>query len=193
MLLSIIAAYARDENGRRVIGKNNQIPWHFPHDLQRFREYTSGNAVIMGRKTYESIGRILPNRENIIVTRQVDYKVPGAYVFTSIAGAIEFASVRNHEAFIIGGQEIYEQTIGKADRLYLTKFRIEGIEGDAFFPEVQHRHFKSIYQETTEVETFNIFQRIADGEEEITLTEPQVYHAGAYSDLAADDDTGFVL
>ena len=193
MLLSLIAAYAKDKNGRRVIGKDNQIPWHRPHDLRRFREYTSGNAVIMGRKTYESIGRVLPNRDNIVLTHQVDYEVPGAYVFTDLDSAIRFASVRNYEAFIIGGQELYEQTIGRADRLYLTKLRIPNIEGDTFFPTVEHRHFKSIYQEITETETFNIFQRISLGEAEITLVEGYIYHASSSDNSPTGDEAEFIV
>jgi dihydrofolate reductase len=191
MILSLIAAYAKDSEGRRVIGKDNHIPWR--SDLHRFREYTAGNAVVMGRKTYESIGRVLPNRENIILTRQEDYKVPGAYVFTDLNVALRFAGVRNHEVFVIGGQELYEQTIGKADRLYLTKFRIDSVEGDAFFPEFLHGNFKSIYHEEGEVETFNIFQRVSSGEEEITLIDARSYHLGYAEDLSVDEDVEIIV
>lgn len=178
MLLSLIAAYAKDEKGRRVIGKDNRIPWHYPRDLQRFREYTIGNAVIMGRKTHESIGKVLPGRENIILTRQPDYKVRGAQVFQDLDSALQFASVRHHESFIIGGQALYEQTISRADRLYLTKFRIPNIEGDTFFPEVEHNNFKSIYKEINDTEIFNIFQRVSSGENEITLVEGYIQNSG---------------
>jgi dihydrofolate reductase len=161
MILSIIVAYAKDKYGKRIIGKNNRIPWHFPHDLERFKENTMGCAVIMGRKTHESIGRVLPGRDNIILTRQKDYVVPGAFVFHGLGKAIAFAAKRHSEVFIIGGQKLYEQTIRKADRLYLTSFKIDGIEGDAYFPEFETNLFKPIHVETTKVsgDCFRILQR----------------------------------
>jgi len=171
MILSIIAAYAKDEYGARVIGKDNKIPWHFPHDLDRFKEYTTDCAIIMGRKTHESIGRILPRRDNIIVTRQTDYVVPGAFVFNDLDAAIQFASLRYSESFIIGGQQLYEQTLDRADRLYLTSFKIEDIEGDTYFPDYEHIEHKVLYIERDSAggECFRILERKrSDGE----LEEP---------------------
>jgi len=161
MILSIIAAYAKDKDGVRVIGKENQMPWHFPHDLERFKEYTQDNAIIMGRKTHESIGRVLPKRDHIIVTRQEDYKVPGAFVFNDLEEAIAFASGRNSEVFIIGGQQLYEQTIGRADRMYLTSFKIEDVAGDTYFPSYNANLFKVIYIERAKIsgDCFRILDR----------------------------------
>ena len=161
MILSIIAAYAKDKDGSRVIGKENQMPWHFPHDLERFKEYTQNNAIIMGRKTHESIGRVLPRRDNIIVTRQKGYTVAGAFVFDNLDEAISFAASRNPEGFIIGGQDLYEQTIGRVDRLYLTSFKIDGVEGDTYFPSFNSNLFKMIYIERAQIsgDCFRILDR----------------------------------
>ncbi len=161
MILSIIVAYAKDKDGARVIGKDNKLPWHFPHDLDRFKEYTTDCAVIMGRKTYESIGRILPRRDNIIVTRQENYVVPGAFVFNDLDDAIQFASLRHSEAFVIGGQQLYEQCIDRVDRLYLTSFQIEGIEGDTYFPDYEHIPHTVIHIERASIggDCFRILER----------------------------------
>lgn len=161
MILSIIAAYAKDKDGARVIGKENQMPWHFPHDLERFKEYTVGNAIIMGRKTHESIGRVLPKRDNIIVTRQKDYHVPHAFVYDDLDKAIDFASTRSAEIFIIGGSDIYEQTIHRADRLYLTSFKLDDVEGDSYFPDFNSNLFKAIYVERAGIsgDCFRILDR----------------------------------
>lgn len=159
MLVSMIAAYSKDSQNRKVIGKNNSLPWHLPSDLQRFREYTKGNAVIMGRKTFESIGRILPKRDNIILTRNPDFRVPGAYVFQDLDRALQFASVRNHETFIIGGQEIYQLALSRVDRIYLTEVK-ESFEGDTFLPSIDFSEFKSMYLEDNDQERFHIYQRV---------------------------------
>lgn len=162
MLLSIITAYAKDKSGARVIGLNNELPWHFPHDLERFKECTLENAIIMGRKTFESIGRVLPRRDNIILTRQEGYKIPGAHVFHDLEEALQFASTRNSEAFIIGGQDLYEQTLERADRLYLTSFKIPDIVGDAFFPPFQVNKYKMIHMEKSNIggDCFRILERV---------------------------------
>jgi len=129
-LISLIAAH--DLN--RGIGRAGKIPWHLPADLRRFKALTQGHAVIMGRKTYESIGRLLPNRTNIIVTRNPDFAVAGARVVPDIEAALTCAkNVERAEIFIIGGGEIYRQTIGLADKLYLTVVQ-DRFSADAFFP-----------------------------------------------------------
>jgi dihydrofolate reductase len=140
--ISLVAALS--ENG--VIGKGNQLPWHISADLQHFKKITSGHPVIMGRKTYESMGRLLPNRTNIIITRDLDYSVEGAVIVHSLEQAIEeggkvlsikyqVSSIENkNEVFIIGGGQIFEQAISIADKLYLTLVHTK-IEGDAFFPD----------------------------------------------------------
>ena len=161
MILSIIAAYAKDKDGARVIGSNNRMPWHFPHDLERFREHTLGCPVIMGRKTHESIGRILPGRENIILTQNPEYHVPGVIILHDLDQAIQYTSLRYSEAFIIGGQQLYEQALDRADRLYLTSFKIPDIEGDTFFPEFVSDKFKAIHIERAGIsgDCFRILER----------------------------------
>jgi dihydrofolate reductase len=136
MKLAIIVAAAR--NG--VIGNNNQLPWHLPQDLKYFKSVTLGKPVIMGRKTYESIGRPLPGRTNIVVTRSADWKVDGVVVVNSLEQALAAArsalaasATSVTEAMIIGGAEIYRSALPLVDRIYLTRVEVD-IEGDAFFP-----------------------------------------------------------
>jgi len=140
--LSIIVAMAKN----RVIGKENDMPWHLPADLQHFRKITSGKPIIMGRKTYESIGRPLPNRHNIIVSRNRDYEAEGCDVVCSLEEAVEKAG-EVEELFIIGGGFLYEQTLNQADRLYLTFIDLE-VDGDTFFPEYAHLPLKKVASET---------------------------------------------
>ncbi len=127
--IAIIAAIANDH----VIGLDNTLPWHLPEDLKRFRALTMGHHIIMGRKTYESLGRLLPGRTTVIVTRQPDYRVEGAKVAGSLHDAIR-ACDGDDEVFVIGGAEIYREALQLADRLYLTE--IEAVfAGDAWFPQ----------------------------------------------------------
>ncbi len=131
--LSILAAMARN----RVIGQNNKLPWHLPADLKHFKFLTMGQTIVMGRKTYESIGKPLPGRSNIIITRQAGYAVPGATVVTSIDDALlicEETSSINGENFIIGGETLYRQTLKICQRMYITEIQRD-FEGDVFFPE----------------------------------------------------------
>ena len=127
--LSLIVAMAKN----RVIGANNRIPWHLPNELKLFKSLTMGHHIVMGRKTYESIGRLLPGRTTVIVTRQKDYAVEGAIVAHSIAGAIA-ACEGDDEVFVIGGADLFHETLPIADRLYLTTVDAEP-EGDTFMPE----------------------------------------------------------
>jgi dihydrofolate reductase len=128
MLKSIIVAVSANN----VIGNENKLPWHLPADLKYFKNLTMGHHVIMGRKTYESIGKILPGRIFVIVTRDKNYKVPGATVVHSIEEAFEYCRTNNEtEAFIIGGAEIINQSEKLADKLYLTRIH-ENFTGDVF-------------------------------------------------------------
>lgn len=137
MRISIIVA-ASENN---VIGNNNAIPWHLPDDLKYFREKTKGHPVIMGRKNYESIidvlGHPLPDRRNIIVTRDRDYSAPECDIASSLDEAIMFAAQGDdtEEIFIIGGGEIYKQALEMCNYVYLTRVHAD-IEGDVFFPEL---------------------------------------------------------
>lgn len=127
IMISLIAAVA--SNG--VIGAENTLPWRQADDLKRFKELTNGHTVLMGRKTYESIGRPLPMRHNVVLTRQ-RIQIPGVEVIHSMQEAME---VEGDELFVIGGSNIYEQTIGQADKLYITEIHAD-IEGDAKFPHI---------------------------------------------------------
>nr|WP_223593265.1 dihydrofolate reductase [Neobacillus bataviensis] len=123
---------AMDEN--RVIGKDNQLPWHLPEDLKFFKRVTMGHPIAMGRKTHESIGRVLPGRENIIITRQKEYESEGCTVFTSVEEFVKNCREQSDEIFVIGGAEIFKETFPYADRLYITHI-YENFAGDTFFPE----------------------------------------------------------
>ncbi len=136
--VSIIAAVS--QNG--VIGKDGGLPWKISADLKRFKEITTGHPVIMGRKTFESIGRPLPGRTNIIVTRDGSYQAEGCLVVTSLEKALQEAKqAESEEIFIIGGGEIYTQALPLADTLYLTLINAE-VKGDAFFPD--YSEFKNV-------------------------------------------------
>ncbi|MEL0646585.1 type 3 dihydrofolate reductase [Pseudoalteromonas agarivorans] len=129
MIISMIAAMANN----RVIGLDNKMPWHLPADLQHFKKVTTGKPVIMGRKTFESIGRPLPGRRNIIITRNNDYSAPGIETVTTPEAALNLVS-DVEEVMIIGGGNIYQQFLEKAERLYLTFIDLD-VKGDTQFPD----------------------------------------------------------
>jgi dihydrofolate reductase len=131
MKISIIVA-ADEQNG---IGKNNQLLCHLPADLKYFKTLTTNHAILMGRKTYESIGKPLPNRTNIIISKTAN-KIEGCFVFNTIEDGIEFARSLNEEnLFIIGGDSIYKQSLSMCDTIYLTRIHHQ-FEADSFFPEL---------------------------------------------------------
>lgn len=138
--LSLLVAMSKN----RVIGKNNRLPWHLPEDLKHFKALTMGHPIIMGRKTYESIGKVLPGRTNIIVTRQKNYVIPSAIVVDSIqsafAAGLEENSAKN-EAFVIGGEEIFHQALTFSRRIYLTEIQ-KTFDGDTFFPELNSQEWR---------------------------------------------------
>ncbi|ALQ51216.1 dihydrofolate reductase [Nitrosomonas ureae] len=145
MRLSILVAMAKN----RVIGGNNQLPWHLPADLKHFKFLTMGQTIVMGRKTYESIGRPLPGRENIIITRQSGYDVPGATVVNSLQDALlicEESSTINKESFIIGGEKLYRQTLDICQRMYITEIQSD-FEGDVVFPEFNRNNWEEIQRD----------------------------------------------
>lgn len=141
MLISLIAAM--DRNG--VIGKDNSLPWQLPEDMKRFKELTLGKLVIMGRKTFESIGKPLPNRTNIVITKNKNYKAKGCIVVHSSDQALN-AAKGNKEVMIIGGEQIFREFLPIANRMYLT-FIDKDFEGDAYFPEYDEREWKEIRRE----------------------------------------------
>lgn len=135
----MIAAIA---SGNRALGKDNKLIYHIPEDLKRFKEITSGHTVVMGRKTFESIGKPLPNRTNIVISHDPSYTVLGIIVTHSLESALEKAQdIENEEIFIIGGGQIYQQALPLADKLYLTI--VEGSpDADTFFPD--YSDFKKV-------------------------------------------------
>ncbi|MHB8916257.1 MAG: dihydrofolate reductase [Thiobacillus sp.] len=140
--LSLIAALAQN----RVIGIKNRLPWKLPEDLAHFKALTLGHPILMGRKTFESLGRPLPGRRNIVITRNADYQPAGCELATSIPAAIELCA-EAEEIFFIGGAELYQQVLPLVDRLYLTEVQIEA-QGDAWFPEFARAWFAEISRES---------------------------------------------
>ncbi len=136
MIKSFVVAVAKNN----VIGKDNTLPWHLPADLRFFKNLTTGHHIIMGRKTFDSFGKPLPNRTSVVITRQKDYRPEGCIVVHSIEEAIKVAAVEK-EIFIIGGAEIFKQTMPIADRIYLTRIDQE-FEGDTFFPELNKEEWE---------------------------------------------------
>jgi len=130
MIISLIAAMAEN----RVIGRKNKMPWDLPSDRKRFHAITRGHPVILGRKTFESIGRPLSARTNIVLTRRTDYSAPGCIVVHDIESAFA-ACAEADEVFVCGGEEIFRETISMSDRIYLTLIH-QLVEGDAYFPEI---------------------------------------------------------
>lgn len=130
MIISLIAAMTEN----RVIGKDNRLPWRLPADMKHFREITLGRCVIMGRKTFESIGRPLSGRKNIVVTSKRGYRAEGCFIVPDLASAFS-ACEGADEAFVLGGAKLFRDTIKLADRIYLTVVKSQ-IAGDAFFPEI---------------------------------------------------------
>lgn len=130
-MISLIAAMGNN----RVIGLNNDMPWHLPKDLAHFKKITTGHTIVMGRKTYESIGRPLPNRKNIILTRQASLRFPEEVMTVSSLETVLKWNEENpeEEIFIIGGGNLYKQALPYADRLYITEIN-EDFDGDTFFP-----------------------------------------------------------
>lgn len=147
MKLSLIVAIA--QNG--CIGIDNKLPWYLPEDLKYFRRLTTGNIVIMGRKTFESIGKPLPNRQNIVISRNTDFGAEGIKTVTSIEQALDVANSMAdisgiEEAFIMGGAQIYEQSLPLAQRLYITEVK-KTVTGDAFFPSIDLAQWQEIGRE----------------------------------------------
>lgn len=149
--LSIIAAVA--ENG--VIGRSGQLPWRLSADLQRFKRLTMGHAIIMGRKTYESINRLLPGRQTVVITAQQDWQLPGGQVCHDFEAALDLTR-EDAEPFVIGGASVYRQAWPRAGRLYLTRVEAE-VEGDVRFPEIDWDDWERSSSERFEADERNEF------------------------------------
>lgn len=162
MIISCIVATAKNN----VIGKDNDIPWYLPADLKYFKKSTLNHHIIMGRNCFESIGRPLPKRTNVVITRNPFYIATGCLVVHSIEEALNIAKQNGEdEAFIIGGGMIYKESIDLWDRLYLTEVDLE-VEGDVFFPEINFNDWQETFCEPHEKDekneynyTFKIFEK----------------------------------
>ncbi len=130
MTISLIVAMSDNA----VIGRDNQLPWHLSEDLKQFKKITMGHPIIMGRKTFESIGKALPGRENIVVTRKPDFSAEGVTVCRDLTSLLKQHLSSEEEVFVIGGSELYEQALPHVRKLYITLIEDE-FEGDAFFPD----------------------------------------------------------
>ncbi|TNE54279.1 MAG: dihydrofolate reductase [Bacteroidetes bacterium] len=168
MLISAIVAVAR--NG--VIGKNNQIPWYLPADLAYFKRTTMGHHILMGRNSFRSIGRPLPKRTNVVITRDPYFSASGVLVAHSIREALELAAANGEtEAFIIGGGVIYRDSMDMWDKVYLTEVDAEP-EGDVFFPDLDEADWKETWREAHPVDeknefafTFRVLERVGRNNE----------------------------
>jgi dihydrofolate reductase len=160
-MISLIAAIGKNNE----LGKGNDLVWKLPDDMKYFVKTTSGHTVVMGRKTFESIGRVLPNRRNIVITRDKNYLRDSVDVVHSLQEAINLA-VSNDEVFIIGGAEIFKQAMDVADKLYITHINAEDKDADTFFPEI----IPIVWNETSHIEhkadsenpfdyTFSIYEK----------------------------------
>jgi dihydrofolate reductase len=168
MKLSLIVAMAQN----RVIGQNKQMPWHLSADLKKFKQITMGSPIIMGRKTFEAIGRPLPGRENIIVSRNRDYTVENCTVCLSVDEAINRCCQQDREVFVIGGATLYQQTMQQADRLYLTQIHRDFV-GDTYFPEIDQSQWmiqeQSIVENDPDVDfsySFIVMEKKVDSDNE---------------------------
>ena len=139
--LSIIVAMAKN----RTIGVNNTLPWRCPEDLKHFKALTMGHHMVMGRKTYDSIGKPLPGRTTVVVTRNTDLTIDGCLVAHSLEEAIG-ACAGDSEVFVVGGAELYRQALPRVDTLYLTEIQ-QDVEGDAFFPDFSVNEWQEVSRE----------------------------------------------
>lgn len=158
--LTLIVAYSDN----RTIGRDNALPWKLPGDLAHFKRTTLGSPIIMGRKTWESLGRPLPGRTNVVVSRNADYAAQGAAVVPTLAAAVQACGAVD-EAYVIGGAQIYEQALPLAQRLIATEVHAE-VEGDAFFPALPASQWQEISREPQPAENgyaydFVVYERRA--------------------------------
>lgn len=164
-IMKITLIVAKSKNN--AIGKNNALLWRLSADLKNFKRLTSGHCIIMGRKTYESIGKPLPNRTNIIITRNKDFEAAGCLIQHSLDSALDSArNSEEKEVFIIGGAQIYQQALDRVDKIYLTQVDTE-IEGDTFFPVLDSKKWKCTQKEEYFADqkneynyAFEIYQRV---------------------------------
>ncbi len=161
-MLSIIVAMSEDG----VIGRGGELPWHLPADLQHFKSLTMGHAMIMGRKTFDSIGRALPGRTSIVLTRRGEIRVPGVLTARSLNEALDLTP-GDAEVFVIGGGELFAQALPRADRLYVTIVHTRIPDGDTYFPQVDLATWQLVIErhrqaddENAHAMTFRMYERL---------------------------------
>ena len=169
MSICIIVALAKN----RTIGVNNQLPWHCPEDLKHFKQLTMGHHMIMGRKTFDSIGRALPGRTTVVVTRDAELKIDNCLIAHSLPDAL-LACADDEQVFIVGGAQIYEQALPLADTLYVTEIQ-QDVEGDAHFPEFD----------------LNIWQEISREAYHQAIPQPLEYHFVTYRRIRSTTRNAF--
>jgi dihydrofolate reductase len=153
MRISLVVAMAAN----RVIGRDNGLPWHLPADLQHFKRITMGKPILMGRRTWESIGRPLPGRTSIVITRDAGYSAPGCVVVHTIEAALQAAADCGDEAMVIGGAEFYRQVLPRANTLYLTRIHAD-FEGDTLFPELDESEWREVERSDCEPDGKNPYR-----------------------------------
>lgn len=181
MIKSLIVAVSKE----LAIGRNGDMPWHLPGDLKYFKSVTMSRPVIMGRKTWESIGRPLPGRHNIVISSDASMKLEGADVVNSLSSAFERAG-DVPEVFVIGGGRVYAEAMGIADRLYITRIEASVADADTFFPEIDPQEWelvsrseKQLDERSAVVYSFEVYNRrslIVNGEETRRIREPDDRH-----------------
>lgn len=155
-MINLIVAIAKNN----IIGKNNELPWHYPDDLKYFKKITTGKTVVMGRKTFESIisrnGKPLPNRKNVVVTRDVNYKYDGVTVINDLKSYLQ--AHKDEDIFVIGGKQIFEESLDFVDRFYITHIDKE-YDGDTSL-EINYQNLKEISKTKEGVLTFSVYERV---------------------------------
>ena len=151
MTVSLVVAAAKNN----VIGRDGELPWHLPDDLRHFKRLTTGKPIIMGRRTFESIGRPLPDRHNIVMTRDPDYAAAGCDVVTSVSDALKLAG-DDSEVMVIGGGQVYLDFLHRADRIYMTRVQAE-IDGDTYFPEIDPNEWQLVSSEHHDADEKNAY------------------------------------
>lgn len=141
MTISLVVAASINN----VIGRDGGLPWHLPDDLRYFKRLTTGKPIVMGRRTFESIGRSLPDRRNIVMTRDPDYRAAGCDVATSVSEVLDLVGAAN-EVMIIGGGQVYHDFLARADRIYLTRVQAQ-LEGDTYFPQIDEAAWRLVSTE----------------------------------------------
>jgi dihydrofolate reductase len=167
LIVSIIAAIAENHG----IGKDNDIPWHLRDDLKRFKHITMGHHLVMGRRTFESIGKPLPGRHTIVISRNRGYRAEGCIVVHSLPEALETAQGRGErEVFIVGGEQVFGRAMAFADKMYITHVHAQ-VEADVFFPEFDERKWKVLCRSDQEANAHNQFDSSFIEYERVDLTE----------------------